>query len=325
MKRIGMVLLSLVFLGLVACNKGGQDAATAKGEEIVVITMALDSDWWHMVEVGAKIAGTETGYKVTVIGPSAETDVQGQMNMVEDSAARGVGAIVLAPNQPTSLVPAVQKANDLGVPVVVIDAKLTTTDESIFACFFGTGNYNAGRIAGEYLAKKLNAGDNVAIIRGNTGQTLHDERTNGAKDVLEEAGMSVVSVQPADSKRDLAVNVAENILQAHPDLKCIYCTNDEMALGAYQAIENAQKQDQIIIMGFDGAFGALDSIAAGLLTSSLDQMPIDLGYWGVRRAIDVIEGRSVEKYYDNEVTIVDKDNVVSFRADLDKKISQGGN
>ncbi|MDR1883609.1 MAG: sugar ABC transporter substrate-binding protein [Prevotella sp.] len=318
MKKNFMVLLVLAVLGSMAFARGGQESK----DEIAVILMALDSDWWHMVEVGAKIAGSETGYKVTVIGPSAETDVQGQMNMVEDTAARGVKAIVLAPNQPTSLVPSVQKAKDLKVPVVIIDAKLTTTDESLFACFFGTGNYNAGRIAGDYLVKKLNAGDKVAIIRGNTGQTLHDERTNGAKDVFEAAGMRVVSIQPADSKRDLAVNVSENILQANPDLKCIYCTNDEMALGAYQAVENAQKQDQITIMGFDGAFGALDSIAAGQLTASLAQMPIELGYWGVKRAIDVIEGRPVEKYYDNEVTVVDKNNVANFRAELDRKISQ---
>jgi ribose transport system substrate-binding protein len=318
MKKALMVLLVLMVLGSMTFAKGSQEG---KGE-IAVILMALDSDWWHMVEVGAKIAGNETGYKVTVIGPSAETDVQGQMNMVEDTAARGVKAIVLAPNQPTSLVPSVQKAKDLKVPVVVIDAKLTTTDESLFECFFGTGNYNAGKIAGDYLSKKLKVGDKVAIIRGNTGQALHDERTNGAKDVLEKAGMKVVTVQPADSKRDLAVNVAENILQANPDLKCFYCTNDEMALGAYQAVANAQKQDQIIIMGFDGAFGALDSIAAGQLTASLAQMPIELGYWGVKRAIDVIEGRPVQKYYDNEVTIVDKENVANFRADLDRKISQ---
>lgn len=322
MKKILMVLLIATVFGSMAFAKGSQEES--KGE-IAAILMALDSDWWHMVEVGAKMAGTETGYKVTVIGPSAETDVQGQMNMVEDTAARGVKAIVLAPNQPTSLVPSVQKAKDLKVPVVVIDAKLATTDESLFECFFGTGNYNAGRIAGDYLAKKLRTGDKVAIIRGNTGQTLHDERTNGAKDVLEEAGMRVVTVQPADSKRDLAVNVAENILQANPDLKCFYCTNDEMALGAYQAVANAQKQDQIIIMGFDGAFGALDSIAAGQLNASLAQMPIELGYRGVKYAIDVIEGRPVQKYYDNEVTIVDKDNVASFRADLDRKLSQARN
>jgi ribose transport system substrate-binding protein len=319
MKKIGMVLLGLVLLGSVAFAKG--TAQDTKGE-IVYITMALDSDWWHTVEDGAKLAGQETGYKVTVIGPSAETDVQGQMNMVEDSAARGVKAIVLAPNQPTSLVPSVQKAKDLGVPVVIVDAKLATNDESLFACFFGTGNFNAGKIAGEYLSKRLSPGDKVAIIRGNTGQLVHDERSGGATEAFEAAGMRVVTVQPADSKRDLAVNVAENILQANPDLKCFYCTNDEMALGAYQAVENAQKRDQIIIMGFDGSAGALDSIAAGQLTASVAQGSIAEGYMGVKYAIDVIEGRPVNKYYDNPVTVVDKNNVISFREEINQKRAQ---
>lgn len=296
--------------------------AGSDNKDITVIVMALNSDYWHMVEAGAKIAGAEFGYNVSVIGPNAESDAVGQMNMIEDAAANKVAAIVLAPNEPNAVIPSVQKAKDAGVPVIIIDAKLATEDDSLQVSFIGTGNYDAAHQAGEYLAKKLQAGDKVAIIRGLVGQPTHDERTNGAKDALEAAGMVVVSVQPADSDRGKAVGVAENMFQSDPDIKAIYCTNDEMALGAYQAVEGLQLQSSVLTMGFDGSFGALDSIKEGKLTASMAQMPIEEGYLGVKAAVDFLEGRSVEKVIPNEVAIVDASNVDQFRADLDTKMAK---
>lgn len=99
----------------------------------------------------------------------------------------------------------------------------------------------------------MQPGDKVAIIRGLVGQTSHDLRADGAEEAFNEAGMDVVAVQPADSDRGKAVNVMENILQNHPDVKAVYCTNDEMALGAYQAIKGKQLEDEVMTMGFDGS------------------------------------------------------------------------
>lgn len=297
-----------------------EPAAGGDNKDITVIVMALNSDYWHMVEAGAKMAGEEFGYNVNVIGPNAESDSVGQMNMIEDAAANKVAAIVLAANEPNAVIPSVEKAKAEGVPVILIDAMLSTDDDSLYVSFIGTQNYDAAQQAGEYLAKDLAEGDKVAVIRGLTGQPTHDERTNGAVDAFEAAGIEVVAVQPADSDRSLAVSVTENILQANPDIKAIYCTNDEMALGALQAVQGAQLQDQISIMGFDGSFGALDSIAEGGLTASLAQMPIEEGYNGVKAAIDHLEGKTVEKIIPNGVVIVDASNVEAFRAEIDAKM-----
>lgn len=289
------------------------------GKNITVILMALNSDYWHMVEAGAKKAGAELGYTVNVIGPNEESDAIGQMNMIEDAVANQVDAIVVAATEPKAVLPSIQKAKDAGIPIITIDAKLQTDDDSLYQSFIGTGNYDASKLGGEYIASKLQPGDKIAIIRGLVGQPTHDERTNGFKDAVEAAGMTVVDVQPADSDRGKAVNVAENILQNHPDLKCFYATNDEMALGAYKALEGLQKTD-ILTMGFDGSFGAMDSIADGKLTSSIAQMPIEEGYTGVKTAIDILEGKEVEKSITIDVKILDKDNVAAFRADIDAEM-----
>jgi ribose transport system substrate-binding protein len=324
MKKISVVLLGLlVMLIPVQLFAGGrQDAASGNSKEITVICMALDSDWWHMVEAGALLAGVENpDYTIRVIGPNSESNSQQQLNMVEDAVAKHVAAIVLAPNQPTVLVEGAQKAKAASVPLIVVDARLDTTDNSLFTGFIGTNNVEAGKRGGEYLAERLSRGDQVGIIRGQLSQPTHDQRAQGAKEAFEAAGLQVVSIQPADSSRGLAVNVAENMLQANPNIKAFFCTNDEMAMGTYEAVKGLGKEG-IMIMGFDGSFGALDSIKNGQMTASVAQGAIAEGYLGVKAAIEVIEGRRIEKFVDNPITIVDIKNVTEFRKNIEDRLAQ---
>ena len=338
-KRIlALVLSGLMLTGtLVGCggdkapagssgsSAGGSSAAGGgDGEyEITTICMALNSDYWHMVEAGAKLAGKELGVKVNVIGPNAESDSATQINMVEDAVNNKVDAIVLAANEPTSLVSAAQTVKNAGIPLVLIDAMLNTEDESLYSCFVGTGNLDAGRQGGEFIASKLQKGDKVAIIRGLVGQTVHDQRSEGAQKAMEEAGLEVVAVQPADSDRGKAVNVAENIIQANPDIKAFYSTNDDMALGAYQAVAAAGMKD-VVVVGFDGTFNAMDSIEKGEMSGSVAQQPIEEGYQGVVNAVKILKGESVEKQQPLDVVVLSKDNVADFRAEVEAKIEESG-
>lgn len=333
----GLLTLSL----LTGCGNGGTDTppadtgtdtpsdagepSDASGEayDITVICMALNSDYWHMVEAGAKLAGKELGVNVNVLGPNAESDSATQINMVEDACNNNADAIVLSPNEPTSLVSAAQTVKSKNIPLVLIDAMLNTDDESLYDCFVGTGNIDAGKQGGEFIASKLQAGDQVAIIRGLIGQSQHDQRADGAQQAMEAAGIEVVSIQPADSDRGKAVNVAENILQANPDVKAFYCTNDDMALGAYQAVAGLNRTDMVIV-GFDGTFNAMDSIVAGELTGSVAQQPVEEGYQGVANAVKILKGETVEKNQSLEVVVLNKDNVADFRKDVEAKIAESG-
>ena len=134
---------------------------------------------------------------------------------------------------------------------------------------------SAAQLAGEFIAKKLKAGDEVAIIRGAAGDPVHNLRADGAKEAMEKAGLKVVDVQPADSDRAKGQSVAENLLTKYPDLKGIDATNDEMALGAFNAAKAAGKT--LVIVGFDASPNALDSIAAGELAGSVAQFPGKIG------------------------------------------------
>jgi ribose transport system substrate-binding protein len=348
-RKVSLVLCVLLVLALVlsACGGGGassssssdskqessssSDSSAPKSAEekkesvsepekysIGVILMALNSDYWHMVEAGSIIAGKELGAEVTVVGPNAESDVTGQIAMVEDLLAKKVDAIVLSRNDPQALLPVCQKAKDAGIPVVTIDGDIA--DPKLRDSFIGTENVDAAKEAGKFIASKLQSGDKAAIIRGLPGAPTHDQREKGCKDYLESEGINIVSVQPADSERAKAVGVAENILQANPDVKAIYATNDEMALGAYQAVSSMGKD--VVIVGFDGSPDAVKSIIEGKLTASVAQMPILQGYTGVETALKVLNGETVEDHIKLPVEVVTKENAEEFQkniqADMEK-------
>lgn len=327
-KKSKLVMAMVLAIGLILSACGGSSSSTEGGSEgtesaaktyrVGVVLMALNSDYWHMVEAGAINAGKELGVDITVVGPNAESDVTGQIAMVEDLLAQGVNAIVISRNDPKALMPVLKKAMDAGVPVITIDGDIA--DPSLRKTFIGTENVDAAKEAGNYIASILKSGDQAAIIRGLPGDPTHNNRELGCKEALEAKGIEIVAIQPADSERAKAVSVAENLLQAYPDIKAIYATNDEMALGAYQAFESAGKE--IIIVGFDGSPDALKSIADDKLSATVAQMPVMEGYKGVESALKLLNGEAVEDHIKLPITIVTKDNVAEFVKNLEADLAK---
>ena len=130
------------------------------------------------------------------------------------------------------------------------------------------------------------------------------------------AGAEVIGIQPADSDRAKGVTVAENFIQANPDLTAFAATNDEMALGAYEAVKAAGKEDEITVYGFDGSIGGLESILNGEMTGTAAQDPVQEGYGGVELAVKILEGQDYEKENDNPFQIVTADNAQEVYDDL---------
>lgn len=321
LKRLGAVSLMVVMLAVLAGCGGGKQAAEPKKDDaakdkkiaVGVVLKAINSDYWKIVTAGAQKAGKDLGVEVKVLGPNAETDVTGQVSMIEDQVVKKVSALVVAPSQPSSAIPAFDKAKAANIPVVLADTDVKWDSK---VSFVGTGNLAGGKQAGEYLAKKLGKGAKVAILRGALGDPTHDERANGAKEVMEAAGLNIVTIQPANSERAMGVTVMENILQANKDIQGVFATNDEMALGALQALTAAKKQ--IPVVGFDGSPDALKSIKEGKLDASIAQSPFNIGKMSVEAAVKAAKGEKVEKRIDTGTEVINKDNVEQKQADLDK-------
>lgn len=278
---------------------------------IAVIVKSVTSTYWKTVGAGVDAAvKADPNLKASFLGANEETDIEGQIRIIEAQIAAKVSAIAIAPSQADQVQPTLQKAVDAGIPVVLIDTNLP--DFAAKSAFVGTDNKLGGQKAGEYIAKALKAGDKVAIIRGAAGDPVHNLREQGASEPIKAAGLNLVAVQPADSDRAKGQSVAENLLTANPDLKAIYATNDEMALGALQAATAAGRTDMIII-GFDASPDALQAIADGKLTGSIAQFAAKIGELGVQTAAKVARGEKVDAFVNTGVDLVTKDNVGQYK------------
>ncbi len=292
--------------------KFGAPAASGgenKPLNIAVIVKAVTSTYWKTVGAGVDAAmKTDSTIKASFLGPNEETDIEGQIRIIESAISSKVDAIAVAPSQADQVQPTLEKAVAAGIPVVLIDTDIATFTKK--SAFVGTDNKLGGTLGGEFIAKQLKAGDEVAIIRGAAGDPVHNLREGGAKDAMEKAGLKVVAVQPADSDRAKGQTVAENLLTANPNLKGIFCTNDEMALGALNAAKAANKQ--LVIVGFDATPDALASIQSGGLAGSVAQFPTKIGELGTLTAAKVARKQAVDAFVNTGVEVVSKDNAASF-------------
>ncbi len=317
MKKFGKLLLAAsLATALLAAGCGSKQADQAKPAEkpkIGVVVKALNSDYWKIVEAGAKAAGEKYGVEVKVLGPNAETDVTGQISLLEDQITRKVNALVVAPSQPASAIPAFDRAKAAKIPVLLADTDAQWNDK---VSFVGTGNFNGGKLAGEYFGKKLAKGSKVVILRGALGDPTHDERVNGCIEGLKAAGLEVAVTQPANSERSMAVTVIENILQSKQEFAGVFATNDDMALGATKALGDAGKK--MVVVGFDGSPDALASIGEGKLNASVAQSPFNIGFKSVEAAVKAAKGETVEKRIDTGTEIINADNVKQKSEELKK-------
>lgn len=313
MKLMLGVFALISMLVLAACgdgNDGGSTESDNEGsdngggdESVAVVLKTLSSPYWKYVEAGAKDAAKELGVKIQIIGPSAESQVIEQVNMLEDQISQSPGAIVVSPSQPETVVPVLENAANANIPVLLVD---TDAEFEGKTSFIGTENYDAGQEGGKLLASMLEEGDKVVLIAGALGNTATDSRIKGAKDALIEAGMEIVAEQPADSDKTQAMSVMENILQKDDDVKGVFTANDDMAIGALRAVE--AKGLDIKIIGTDGTAEAVQSILDGQLAGTIAQSPYNMGYQGVEYALKAIKGEEIDSRIDAGIDIITAEN-----------------
>lgn len=319
---VGILAVSMMLGSLVGCG-AKQEAPAAPAEsgsdpyKVAVIMMAIGSDFWNMLEEGCLLGGEEAGCQVDVMAPSSESDAVGQVNMIEDCLTKGYDAIVLSPIDSNAVKPVLKEAKDSGVAVITMNSDVAEDAQDLRSSLVGISNYDAAALLAKTLLDSgvAVADDEIAILRGMLGMQAHDERVAGFQEAMEAAGCKVVTVQPADSDRGKAVTVAENILESNPNVKIFYSTNDEMALGSYQAVAGRQSDAKCI--GFDGTSDAFKSIIDGKLYGTIAQPTLEMGRQSVLAAVAVLNGQSVEGNIKIDCSIVTPDNV----AEIDKTVA----
>ncbi|MBE0580868.1 sugar ABC transporter substrate-binding protein [Devosia sp.] len=240
------------------------------------------------------------------------TDIEGQIALIESMVTQGVQGIALTPVDPT-VAPALDRAIEAGVKIVLMDNDIP--DWLGKTALATTDNYNAGKIAGEYLKTVLKDGDTLGILEGVPGVPALDDRVTGMlKGLAGGPDVQIVGKGATNCTQELGVSAAEDLLTANPDLKAIYAACGPPAVGAAQAIENAGiANDAIVLVGFDACCGELDKIVSGQEDATVAQFPAKMGELGVDALVRAIRGEEVEVLVDTGAGLVTADNVADFQ------------
>lgn len=305
MKKLA-VLLTIVMV--FSCFAGFAVAEEPLKIGVVLKTMA--SEYWIAMAKGIEDKAAELGVEVTILAASSESDMAGQLQILEDMLAGGYDGIGVAPISDTNLINGVAKACEMGIPVVDLDQQFNSDElKAVGGWLVGyctTDYVVTGRQGGEYLLQCMGGSGEAAIIEGMAGNLSSESRKQGSTEVLEAAGVKIVASQPCDWDRQKAMDAATNILSANPKVTGFYCCNDTMALGVQQAVDNMNLTGKVFVVGTDGNTEAIQSIADGHMAGTAAQKPDVIGAVCLEMLVNFIrEGKQGGVDYEMENVLLD--------------------
>jgi ribose transport system substrate-binding protein len=299
-RRILILLLILLIIDSKAL------AIPLKQPIILVCPKSSSNSFWLTVRVGAEVAGKEFGAEIIWKSPVVETDVAGQIAIIEDYTNKKVDAIVLAACDFKALYAPVKKAVDAKIPVVTFDSGLEP-DPTL--SLVATDNIKGAHAAGEALVKLIGGKGKVACIPYIPGATTSILREKGFKETIAKyKQVKLVAVQYSESDVAKGMAVTENILTANPDLAGIFACNEPGAVGASQAIRGRGLMGKVKLVAFDASPTEIEMLQNGTIQALIVQNPYKMGYLAVKACMEVLYGKGIEKRIDTGVAVVTMEN-----------------
>lgn len=308
MKRVFAVLMTMMLtVGLMAgCSTSKPEAPAASTEpasavkKVGLVLSTLNNPFFVTLKEGAEAKAKELGMELIVL--DSQNDPSKDMANVEDLITQGVSLILLNPTDSDAVANAVKAANDAKIPVITLDRAANGGE---VVSHVASDNIAGGKMAADFINEKLGGKGNVIELQGIAGTSAARDRGQGFNEQLATyPDLKVVAAQPADFDRTKGLSVMENLLQAQPDVQAVFAHNDEMALGAYQAIEASGKT--VLVVGFDAIDDAVASVKDGKMAATVAQQPDMIGALGVETASKVLNGETVEKSIPVELKLVTK-------------------
>ncbi|WP_205325453.1 ABC transporter substrate-binding protein [Glycomyces sp. YM15] len=289
----------------------GEGATNPDGPlTIAVAPKAVGHEFWTTVQAGAECAAQLAG-DVTVEwdGVAAETDVEGQVNLIQNFVTTQVDGIVYAATDSAALAPATQAALDAGIPVAMIDSGTDPQPDEV--PLYATDNRAGAVEAANLLADALGEGEHdVALIEFQPGSQTNTERVEGFTEGLaSHANLTLVGQQPSHSDVNEARRVTEDLLTANPDLDGIFAANEPSVLGAVQAIEAAGRTGQITVIGWDASPDEIQGLRDGQIAALVVQNPFNMGYLGVANMVEHLREGTPMEPADTGVTFLTPENL----------------
>ncbi|WP_168733931.1 sugar ABC transporter substrate-binding protein [Metabacillus sediminilitoris] len=271
--------------------------------KIMIVTHRLDIEYWKIFESGAEKAFQDLNLKGKVIAPESIYPISNQPKMLKKVLTQQPDALIVAPIDEEVTIPALMEYKKKNIPVLLVSRDIEWEDKT---AFIGPDHYELGEMSGKLLGSMLQPGDQVAIIFGLAYDQVMIDRMNGAKKVLKNIGIEVVTERSGYDDLANPTPVMGSILQSYPNIKGVIATSDRLALEALGTIE--EKGMKIPVIGTDGIIEMTEFVESGKVDATIAQNPYDMGYLSVVQALKAIEGDNTEKIIDSGIDIITKDN-----------------
>jgi ribose transport system substrate-binding protein len=319
MRTINAVIFAIfASVCLAACGQPDGNAPAAGSDDdrpvVALIMKSLANEFFVTMADGARAHESENAdqYRLIVNGIKNEIDLAQQVALIDQMIATGVDAIVIAPADSKAMVPALSRAISAGIVVVNIDNRLdddVLREYELNIPFVGPDNMSGAELVGDYLAERMNAGQQVAILEGVPTAYNSQQRTAGFRKAMDAAGLQVVAQQSAQWDQTAAVAVTSGILVQHPQLAAILAANDNMALGAVAAATQAGRIDQLKIVGFDNISAIRQLISDGTVLATADQHADLLATYGIEFALEALESGEIPDGVSTPVELITIDDI----------------
>src|SRR5690606_1868356 len=306
MKKVWFSLLTaLLVVGLIAgcSSQSGLEQQEEKQDDSVTIGFSistLNNPFFVTLKEGAEKEAKEAGAELIVV--DAQDDSAKQLSDVEDLIQKKVDILLINPTDSHAVSSAVESANQAGIPVITVDREAEGGET---VAHIASDNVSGGKMAGEYILEQLGGKGNNVELEGIPGTSAARDRGKGFHEAVDgKPGANVVASQPADVNRATGLHVRENILQSQKDIQSISAHNDEMALGALEAIKADKKE--ILVVGFDAIEDAVKAVEKGDMAATIAQKPEEMGRIAAEVAVKAAKGEKVEKFYPVELELITK-------------------
>lgn len=295
----------------------GATSSFAQTVTIPIIVKDTTSFYWQIVLAGARAAGKDLGVNVPELGAQAETDINGQISILENAVAGKPAAVVIAPTEKSALGAPITEAAK-SVPIVGIDS---SADSDAFTSFLTTDNVQGGRIAADGLAAAIiaatgKAEGEVALITSVPNAGSLEERRKGFTEQLaaKYPGLKLVADKYADGQAATGLNITTDLLTANPNLVGIFASNLIMAQGAGQALAENDASKKVALIGFDSDDKLVGFLKDGTIDALVVQDPYRMGYDGIKTALAASKGEAVEKFVDTGANLITTANMSDPRS-----------
>ena len=313
MKKLLLILAAATLLPIHAACGRNQSASDGR-PTIALVVKTLNNPFFNDMQKGAEEAAKRLNVNLLVQAAEREVDVEKQMQIIENLIQSKVSALCITPSGSKEIVPAIVKANQAGIPVVILDTRVNpealAAANGKIAAFIGSDNLEGGKLAGELMVKTLGGKGKVAILEGIPGHETGDSRLRGFRQAIAGSpGIQIVSSQTANWERDQGYNVFQNMLQAQPEIQGLFACSDLMALGAVEAIRASGKTGKITVIGFDAFSEARDAVRKNLMAATVAQFPAEMGRQGVENAARLLKGERIQEEMTVKIELITRENL----------------